>query len=585
MCGIAAVVGKADAMIPSGTAERMAVTLRHRGPDALHSVELPQAQLGHTRLSVIDLAGGQQPMTTDSRSAWIVFNGEIFNFRELRAQLAAAGHTFHSHSDTEVLLHAWLEWGPETPRRLNGQFAFAIWDPQTRTLFAARDRLGEKPLYWAQTSAGHLIIASDLRAILASGLIEPQLDSVSVEAYLALLYVPPDRTIYQNIHTLRPGHWLSWNDGKNTSERYWSPQYSQAKISMAEAVEGIREKLARAVERQMVADVPVGAFLSGGLDSSSIVALMAPHASSPVKTFSVGFGELINELPFARQVAEQYRTEHHELQMDIAVGEVLERMAEVYDEPFADPSNIPTYLVADFASRHVKVVLSGDGGDEIFGGYSWYLPRLKEQGGLGPAMRRALWLAADPWKTHVAAMRYFQPNESAALGAKNGRDEVGMALDENYRPTAEVRDMDRLTDFDLRCYLPGDILVKVDRAAMAHGLETRAPFLDVELVEFVLSLPWRLRFHGAQLKELLRRACAPLWPESIRQRGKQGFGPPLVRWLERDDLRSLWTRISADSGPLAALLPGLPARRARLGPYQIWPLLCLGLWLERHPTK
>lgn len=579
------VVGKADAVIPSGTAARMAETLRHRGPDDIQAVELPQAQLGHTRLAVIDLAGGSQPMTDADQRAWIVFNGEIFNFRELRAELTAAGHVFRSQSDTEVLLHAWLEWGREAPRRLNGQFAMAIWDPQARTLFAARDRLGEKPLYWAATPEGHLVVASELRAILASGLVAPRIDPVSVEAFLALLYVPPDRTIYENIHTLRPGHWLGWSEAGMTGGCYWSPQYSSAEMSFDEAADGVREKLARAVQRQMVADVPVGAFLSGGLDSSSIVALMAPHASSAVQTFSVGFGDLINELPFARQVAEMYRTEHHELQMDIAVGEVLERIAGVYDEPFADPSNIPTYLVAGFAREQVKVVLSGDGGDELFGGYSWYSPRLKECTGLGPALRRGLGLAADPWEVHVAAMRYFLPSESTGLRGGNGTDAVGTALRAAYAPGAGVRAMDRLTDFDLRCYLPGDILVKVDRAAMAHGLETRAPFLDVELVEFVLSLPWRLRFHGGQLKELLRRACAPLWPEAIRTRSKQGFGPPLVRWLERADVRSLWARVGGDGGRLAELLPGLPAHRAALGPYQIWPLLCLGLWLENHPTR
>jgi len=364
MCGIVAICSNGS-NVPPETVSGMTANLAHRGPDADGVVHTASCHLGHRRLQVIDPAGGQQPMWDDSHRYCITFNGEIYNFRELRRELQSRGVYFHTHSDTEVLLLGYREYGAAVVEKLNGQFAFAIWDEEQGSLFAARDRLGEKPLFWTQGTAGELIVGSEIKAIVKSGLVRPVLDPASVDAYLALIYVPPDRTIYQNIHALPPGHALEWRTGAVHQWSYWEPRLSNEPIDEREAIGEVRRFMEQAVERQMVADTPVGAFLSGGLDSATIVGLMAGQASTPVKTFSVGFGDLINELPYALAVAEQYRTEHHEMQMNIPVGEILLQMAQVYDEPFGDSSNIPTFLISKFASEHVKVVLSGDGGDEL----------------------------------------------------------------------------------------------------------------------------------------------------------------------------------------------------------------------------
>jgi asparagine synthase (glutamine-hydrolysing) len=560
MCGIVALVGSGTRI---SALEEMVASLGHRGPDGRGQTALGPCRLGHTRLSVIDIHGGAQPMSTSDGRYTIVFNGEIYNFRELRRELESRGHVFQTHSDTEVLLLAFREFGEATPGRLVGQFAFAIWDAREQSLFAARDRFGEKPLYFAESPGGDFIIASEIRALSAAGCIRPEIDPFAVELYRALLYVPPHRTIYRNVHTLRPAHAMTWREGNQRAWRYWQPAYSSHSISRGEAVARVRELLDQAVRRQMVADVPVGAFLSGGLDSSTIVALMTREAERPIMTFSVGFGDQIDELPFARAVAARYGTDHHELQMEIPVGEMLERMALVYDEPFADSSNIPTYLLSEFARRSVKVVLSGDGGDELFGGYDWYKPQtgqLRSLYDLFIGLRHG-----DAWRRHLAT-----------IGVSGER--VIEELQDVYEPERTQAELDRVTDFDLRCYLPGDILVKVDRAAMAHGLETRAPFLDPDLADFVLSLTTEERFTGV-LKSLLREACSELWPDAVRQRTKQGFGAPIWAWLQRDDVQALWRRVTAPASPLRSWL-------AQSGqgstPQQQWTDLCLGLWLERH---
>lgn len=616
MCGIAGILSFGSEA-PSGAIARMTSSLKHRGPDGQEVVELPGCHLGHTRLSVIDLVGGKQPMTEEKNRYWIVFNGEIFNFRELRTELTGLGWQFRTQSDTEVLLRGYQQYGQEVLGRLNGQFAFLIWDRQERQVFLARDRFGEKPLYWARSPDGYLLVASEIKAILASGLLRPVIDPVSVDAYLGLLYVPPDRTIYKNISTLRPGRAMLWQKDRCTEWEYWHPKYSTEQVEVPEALDRLRMLTQQAVRRQMVADVPVGAFLSGGLDSSTIVALMAKEAKQPVLTFSVGFGGLIDELPYAREVAIEYKTEHHEIQVDVPVVETLEEMAEVYDEPFADSSNIPTYLLAKYVRQHVKVALSGDGGDELFGGYEWYLHLgAFERDRRGEAALWWIWLRAflwralarsgigvqshrdaavlrfivaqhqqlypDIWERHVFGNTDMHKNRTQLWGGR-APENSEVALRKAYMVEKNIKGMDRATDFDIRCYLPGDILVKVDRAAMGNGLETRAPFLDVDLAEFVLGLSWQLRFREKDLKYLLRAAYAHLWPSSIRARKKQGFGAPIASWLQNPDVRSILRRVCRDDGPLASLLPGLKVMLHSLGAQQLWSVLCLGLWLERHP--
>lgn len=568
MCGIAVILEGGAVGTPEFAIDRMTAALRHRGPDAQACVRLAGCQLGHTRLSIIDPAGGAQPMADARGRFHVVFNGEIFNHRALRAELETLGARFVTQCDTEVLLHAYAQFGRRMLDRLNGQFAFAIWDMRERTLFVARDRFGEKPLYFAAAPGGQVLMASEIKAILASGLVSPRIDRTSVDAYLGLYYVPPDRTIYENVRVVPPAHAVVFGEHSQEIWRYWEPRYSRHSIDEAQAVEQVRTLLARAVARQTVADVPVGAFLSGGLDSTTLVALMS--GGEPVRTYAVGFGDLIDELPFARAAAERYASDHHEMQMEIDVPAALDRMMGVYDEPFGDSSNIPTYLVAEYARRHVKVVLSGDGGDEIFGGYSWYGSLLRNDPAAG---------MGDWFDRHLASSTVLGDDRAALWGAPprpDAREAVGAA----YRPPGEVGEMDRATAFDVGCYLAGDILTKVDRAAMAHGLETRAPFLDVELAEFVLGLPWQMRFQGGTLKHLLRSACGDLWPETIRTRDKQGFGAPVRNWLEKPDVASIWARVTRPGSALSALLPGTPTVANTLRPQRRWSLLCLGMWLE-----
>jgi asparagine synthase (glutamine-hydrolysing) len=580
MCGIAVILPGSAIEPPPAAIERMTSSLTHRGPDDQACCRLPGCHLGHTRLSIIDPANGHQPMTDHSGRFTLVFNGEIYNHADLRRELERDGIDSHTRCDTEVLLHGFARWGTGVLARLNGQFAFAVWDAVRRTLFAARDRFGEKPLYWARTAAGEVLLASEIKAILASGLIRPRLDLTSVDAYLGLNYVPPDRSIYKNIHPLPPAHAAEWGEGGDWQRqpwRYWEPRYSCHAADEREAVRHVRTLIERAVARQTAADVPVGAFLSGGLDSTTIVGLMSRGAATPARTFSVGFGDLINELPFARDAAAAYGTNHHEMEMSINVAAMLERMSDVYDEPFGDSSNIPTFLVAEYARREVKVVLSGDGGDELFGGYDWYRPLVE---GIGKG-------DANIWDRHIQGATGLCADRSPLWGDASSQPPAAAAARDRYFPSDAVSGLDRATAFDIACYLPGDILVKVDRAAMAHGLETRSPFLDVELAEFVLGLPWPLRFrsaNGLTLKHLLRESCQDLWPPSVRSRGKQGFGAPVRHWLQQPTVDVLWRRVTGSSSPLAELLPGLRSAAVleSLRPQRKWTLLCLGLWLERR---
>ncbi len=605
MCGISALAGSA-AESPASI-DAMVAALAHRGPDGHASEVLAGCALGHTRLSIIDLVSGGQPMADSTGRYRITFNGEIYNYLDLRHELAGDGADFRTRSDTEVVLQAYIRWGAAALDRFRGMFAFAIWDLTDRALFAGRDLFGEKPLYYATLDRGGIAIASEIKALMASGQVSQELDPAAVDAYLAFGYVPPAMSIYRAIRPLPPGHWLRWQDGRLVTHRYWKPRLDTRPMALDAAAEMLRTLLRQAVQREMVADVPVGAFLSGGLDSTSIVALMQGQNRQPVKTFSVGFGREINELPYARAVAKRYGTEHHEIDLGAPpVATLLEQMSAVYDEPFADSSSIPTYLMSQFARRHVKVVLAGDGGDEIFGGYGWYpMLALSERvrgtraewvvlramsraiGERSRALHRrsvAVGLAArwpDMWLRAAMNQVYVSEGRRRALWGASAR---GDAVE---RPQPDVADagiegLNRAFYFDLSTYLPGDILVKVDRAAMAHGLETRAPFLDRDLAEFALSLPASLKVDtNGGTKMVLRHACERYWPEEVRSREKHGFGAPYRRWLQLPDVRSLVARTFRADGPLRALLPGVP-KSAPADTYETWTLLTLGLWLERR---
>jgi asparagine synthase (glutamine-hydrolysing) len=608
MCGITAI---AQYNIRRGQEIILAMTgaLRHRGPDARGIVALRDCHLGHTRLSIIDLSTGMQPMSYAEGRYWITFNGEIYNYQALRAGLQQAGHVFSTTSDTEVILASYAQWGESCLDRFRGMFAFALWDENERCLFAARDIFGEKPLYYAFSRDGVLLVASEIKALLSSGMIEPKIDLNAVDAYLAVGYIPPDRTIYSNVHTLPPGHYFRWNEFNLKVDRYWQPVFKTEPITLKDAGERLRELVRQAVNRQMVADVPVGAFLSGGLDSSTIVALMQMQSDVPVKTFSVGFGSYINELPYARAVAKKYGTEHFDIDLGMPdVAEMLLRMATVYDEPFYDTSNIPTYLISKFARQHVKVVLSGDGGDELFGGYSGTYPMLVQSQNVPDSM--LLWIilrslstllrhrwkslalysagcglaarCSGMWRRQVMQhVRIREPERRGLWGERAGEVDSYHPGD-YYRPPDVVEGANRGFFYDLTSYLPGDILVKVDRASMAHGLETRAPFLDRDLAEYALSLPVNLKVDDWNTKIALQEACTGYWPEELRGRKKQGFGSPIHVWAGLKEVRDLMRDVFSKTSLLTRLLPGASYRRSSGKLYQSWILLVLGLWLQRN---
>jgi len=607
MCGIAGIINSQNGNARQ-TIEKMVNALSHRGPDGKGTISLPGCQFGHARLSILDLHSGDQPMANPTGRYWITFNGEIYNYRDLKSQLGEAGFKFNTQSDTEVILAAYSNWNSRCVQFLRGMFAFAIWDTEENLLFCARDLFGEKPFYYSISDGGEFIFASEIRAILATGKVKPKIDLTAVDAYLSLMYVPPHQTIYENIHTLPPAHTLELKNGRIRKNRYWNPELETKPISLIDAADQLDLLMKQSVKRQMVADVPVGAFLSGGLDSSTIVALMQKQSERPIKTFSAGFGGLINELPYAKSVADLYKTEHYEMDLELPPLDALfEKVASVYDEPFADSSSIPTYLIAQFASQHVKVVLSGDGGDELFGGYAWYPPLLQPltKSTVREQMKRVLrtrpfsFIPAalrclgkqtssandmrDVWQTHIQQTYVISPDMRRGLWGSRWTDVDSFQAGKHFFPPDKVKGINRAFYYDLACYLPGDILVKVDRAAMANSLETRAPFLDRDLAEFALTLPWQLKLSQEQSKIVLRSAFTTYWPQEIHHRGKQGFGAPYDHWLSQPGMQHLCEKVFSFSERLPHLLPGLKGYMP-LAPnsYHTWVLLTLGVWLEQN---
>jgi asparagine synthase (glutamine-hydrolysing) len=569
MCGL---VGIFD---PQGTApidrlllERMNRTQRHRGPDGEGMHVAPGIGLAHTRLAIIDLAAGVQPMFNEDASVVVVYNGAIYNFRDLREELSARGHRFRSASDTEVIVHAWEEWGEACVRRLHGMFAFALWDARQRTLFLARDRLGVKPLHYAILPDGQLLFASELKALLAHPELPRRIDPFAVEDYLAYGYVPDPKTIYQSARKLAPGQWLSWRVGETAprQERYWRLRFAaRAGLDAPRAAAELLERLEEAVALRLVADVPLGAFLSGGIDSSAVVATMSRIAAAPVNTCSIGFDRSDHdETAFALQVAEACNTRHRVGRTHVQDLAVTLRLPLVYDEPFADASAIPTMQLCALAREAVTVALSGDGGDELFAGYRrhrWHLYEERVRAALPAGLRRPLFgalgalypkldwaprplrlqatlaeLALDPADAYArsvalapdaARRRLYSPALRSALQGYAAAEVIRA----HWRESGSEHPLDQVQYVDLMTYLPGDILTKVDRASMAHALEVRAPFLDHALVEWAATLPQHLRLNARGSKYVLKQALRPYLPAAIVQRGKMGFSVPLAAWL------------------------------------------------------
>ncbi|MFF3323429.1 asparagine synthase (glutamine-hydrolyzing) [Streptomyces sp. NPDC002889] len=568
MCGVAGIVSTSP---PDPEHVRMMCRLiAHRGPDGEGFHTDAHAALGMRRLAIIDVAGGDQPVYNEDGTVAAVFNGEIYNFAELRERLVGRGHRFTTNSDTEVLVHLYEEHGEDLVGHLRGMFAFAIWDAARRRLLLARDRVGKKPLYYRQAGTS-LSFASELKALVADPSVPRELDPVALHHYLTYQYVPAPWSIYRGIAKLPPGHLLVWDQGNVRLRRYWKLDFTPRRVhSEREASAQVRQLLLDATRVRMVSERPLGAFLSGGIDSSAVVAAMARLSDQPVKTFCIGFDDQrYDERSYAATVARRYGTDHHEF---VVAGssalEVLPTVTRHFDEPFADSSAIPSFFVAELSRRHVTVVLNGDGGDECFGGYRRYaymkrvgrmqapdplrgvLSRIGSalaQGRSGPRVRRVgrglRLLGETPQHRYASLMSYFTSEGKEALYTEAMQEQVAGVdsyelVGQAFDTSRADEDVNRLMDVDVNTYLPGDLLVKVDITTMAHSLEARSPFLDHHLMEWAAGLPGRWKVDGQVTKALLKKAMAPWLPSELLHRPKAGFGVPLADWL-RCELRPL----------------------------------------------
>ncbi|MFM8535463.1 MAG: asparagine synthase (glutamine-hydrolyzing) [Acidimicrobiia bacterium] len=570
MCGIVGIVERdLGKPVAAGDLARMVAQLHHRGPDEEGSIAMPGVGLGMRRLAIVDLASGQQPILNETGDIKIVANGEIYNFRELQRELEGFGHRFHSrNSDIEVLVHAYEQWGEDFLPKLRGMFALAIWDGRTKTLIAARDRAGEKPLYWTQTDQG-LLLASEVKALLVRPEVSRELDPIALDQFLTYEYILAPRTLLRGVHKLPPAHFLRYRGGHATVHRYWDAADVELKDwKDDDAAAALKDVFRTAIRRQLMADVPLGAFLSGGIDSSSIVALMSGEVSQPVNTFSIGFSDgTYNELPFAREVAKLFKTNHRERGASPDLGDMFDRLIVHLDEPFADVSLFPTFSVSELAREHVKMVLSGDGGDELFGGYDSYqaqalasklgwmgdalmpalagvasaLPPTEKKKGLINKVKRfsAAATTVPPDLGHYRWMVYLNARDKARLYGKGLREALGAT--DVYAPVREALGrfsqddvLNRQLYADLSLYLADDILVKVDRMSMATSLETRAPFLDGDVMELAFSMPGHLKIRNGERKWVLKQAMKGVLPDSILNRKKEGFSIPMKIWLKKE---------------------------------------------------
>ena len=627
MCGIVGKVHRDPARpVDAGLVARMKRCMEHRGPDEDGTHLRAPAGLGFQRLAIIDLHTGSQPMLSDDGNLVIVFNGEIYNFQDLRDELIGLGHAFRTRSDTETILRGYQQWGARVVDRLRGMFAFAVFDHATNTLFMARDRVGKKPLYYARVGAGTpdeaLLFASEMKSLLADPMVERRVDWTALNHYLTYQYVPHPWSIFEGVRKLPPAHTLTWNGGEPRVERYWRLEYEPKRaMGEDEAVERAFELADEAVRIRLMSDVPLGCFLSGGVDSSLVVALMRRHVAGDLRTFSIGFREeKFNELPFARRVAEQFSTRHEEFIVEPDALECLGALAWHYDEPFADSSAIPTFYLSRMTRRFVTVALCGDGGDESFAGYTRYrgIPQLDRYRRIPRALRAAaqpLFDAAartapgsprarqlafvnraslmNENRLYVESMVIFRDTMKRSLIAPESRhllNELGAdseALTEGLMADGTALALvDRMMHADIELYLPGALLPKVDRATMAHGLEGRAPLLDQRVMEFAARLPAAMKFPDGRQKHILKRVASRFFPMEFLDRPKMGFGVPVGEWFRgplagftRDFLLGDTARRRGwlDMACVGALVDEHIARRADHS-HRLWTLMMLEAW-------
>jgi asparagine synthase (glutamine-hydrolysing) len=624
MCGISGAISTTSGLAAAAIQEQL-VCQRHRGPDAAGEFLSGPAAIAQNRLSIIDLDTGDPPITNEDGTIGAVLNGEIYNFAALREQLLANGHRLSSHGDTEVIAHlAESLDAVALARTLDGMFAFAVWDARRERLVLGRDRVGKKPLYY-WSGAGTLVFASEIKGVLAHPAVPCELDERALSAYLTFGYVPSPDTFFAGVRSVPPAHVLTLAPGGEPRlERYWRLEVPGVEwrgdghlaLGFDDAAREVRALLERSVERRLIADVPLGAFLSGGIDSSAIVALMAGAMGQPVKTFTIGFEdrEGFDERQFARSVATRFGTEHHEEVVHPEAVELVERLVWHHDQPFGDSSAVPTYLLSEVTRREVTVALSGDGGDELFGGYERFaaglvvdrlrlvpppirhaaehaldgLPSRALGGRVGSVQRLASALELGmPW-SYLSWISYVP--EASRRRLLRARDDWGQRDYERlWRETDGAAELDRLLALNIRTYLLDDLLVKVDRMSMAHGLEVRSPFLDVELLQFATRLAPGLKVRGLSLKRVLKRAVGGLVPDEILARPKHGFGVPLDRWF-REDLDAYTTGMLGPGARLREHLNGvevdrlLSEHRTEAGNHghALWTLLTLELFLRRH---
>jgi len=621
MCGICGEL--ADRPADRARLRAMTDVLRHRGPDAegFYFDDAAGLSFGHRRLKVIDLPGGVQPMADEEGSRVVIFNGEIYNFLELRAELEAKGHRFRTRSDTEVILHQYLEDGPDCVKRFNGMFAFALWDAKARRLMLARDRLGVKPLYYAWDGK-RLLFASELRPILIGLGRTPELDPPALFAYLVLQYVPAPKTIFQGILKLLPATVMLVDENGPRFSTYWSLPQVEPDLMGPAAAEAVRELLADSVRLRLISDVPLGAFLSGGIDSSLVVAMMRRHMGAGLKTFSVDFAggpgaEQFNETYWSRLASAHFATEHRTLTVTApdliaALPQVVERL----DDPVADPAAVPTYLLSKLAREEVTVVLTGEGSDELFGGYlryalgrlaSWYQPipaalrriLLEKPARVLPHGRRVRKALAalgqnSPLRRHLAWVAVF-PDQmlESLLHGSSGKEWLEQVLAPSFQGQAQAYSLDRTLRADLATWLPDDLLVKVDRMSMAVSLEARTPFLDYRLVELAFRIPDRDKVNWLSGKQVLKQAAAGMVPEAIRQRPKAGFTLPLDAWFRNELKELMLDRLEPERlrrsghlspGPVQALVAEHLQGRENHG-QELWSLLIFELWKDTMGLK
>lgn len=623
MCGIAGFISKTSERRDERASrlDAMCRVITHRGPDEQGTAVEGRAAMGMRRLSIIDLATGQQPIYNTDRTKLIVFNGEIYNYCELKKDLESRGYTFRTNSDTETIIHAYNEFGADCVKLLRGMFAFAIWDEKEQSLFLARDRVGKKPLFYTVTSSGEFVYGSELKVLLEHGVVSREIDRGSLDAYLTFGYVPEELCIFKGVKKLEPGHFLIYKNGEVRTERYWDFDYSREMLTGTEdeiAAE-LLEKLRAAVDVRLISEVPLGAFLSGGVDSSAVVGLMSQIMDQPVKTFSIGFNEdSFSELKYARVAAKHFNTDHHEFIVTPDFVDVIDDLVWHFDEPFSDPSSMPTFMLSKMAREFVTVVLSGDGGDELFAGYTRYvndrdrsgfarLPQGLRQGLLRPLSealpegargKNYLFnISLDAAGRYIDSISHFNgPKKrklysSEAKTKMNGSFERGEKL---FREIANSVDSDdpveNLLYLDSKTYLPGDILTKVDRMTMASSLEARSPLLDHELIEYVTRIPSSMKLKGSETKHIFKKAISGFVPQEILYREKQGFGVPIGDWINTQ----LKDRIVGDLSDRRTIERGYfdtnyikliideHARGRRDHSNPLWTLWMLELWHRRY---